>query len=138
MIEEIAQEMGKTIEEIDQILYCQEQVVVITETCHSEEYEIPIFEMIPDEESLEPLDWMQNAIIKQYISLWLSKLNEKNRLVIQKRFGFDGNEPATLRDIGKEMGLTRECVRQIELRSLEYLHKIIIHSGISKDVLLNK
>jgi len=133
-IEEVASKLGKSVEELKQILDCQDQIM-ITETCNSGDFEFPIFEMIPDEESPEPSDWMQDAIVKQYIRLWLSKLNDKDRFIIQKRFGFDGGEPATLGDIGKELGITRERVRQIEARSLERLHKMIINEGISRDIL---
>jgi len=133
-IEEVAAKLDKSVEEVKQILDCQDQVM-ITETCNSGDFEFPIFEMIPDEKLPEPSDWIQNAIVKQYIRLWLSKLNDKDRFIIQRRFGFDGEEAATLGDIGKELGITRERVRQIEARSLERLRKMIIHEGISKDVL---
>jgi len=135
-IEEIASKLNKSVEEIKQISDCQDQVM-ITETCNSGDCEFPIFEMIPDEESPEPSDFIQNAIVKQYVSLWLSKLNDKDRFIIQRRFGFDGGEPATLGDIGKELGITRERVRQIEARSLERLRKMIVYEGIPQDILFS-
>lgn len=67
---------------------------------------------------------------------WLIQLTERQRLVIEKRYGLNGADLATLDVIATELGLTRERVRQIQMEALDHLRKIAKRGNISKDSLL--
>ncbi|WP_429113746.1 sigma factor-like helix-turn-helix DNA-binding protein, partial [Aeromonas rivipollensis] len=66
---------------------------------------------------------------------WLEELNPKQREVLARRFGLLGYEPATLEDVGAEIGLTRERVRQIQVEGLRRLREILLGQGLSIEAL---
>ena len=78
---------------------------------------------------------MQDDDIKQSIVHWLGDLNSKQREVLARRFGLLGYEQSTLEDVGKEIGLTRERVRQIQVEGLRRLREIVTHQGLSMESL---
>jgi RNA polymerase nonessential primary-like sigma factor len=67
---------------------------------------------------------------------WLSKLSDKQRLVIERRFGLDEREPATLDALASELSLTRERVRQIQQDALARLKRTLTAGGIGRDAVL--
>lgn len=67
---------------------------------------------------------------------WLSKLNEKQRYVIMRRFGFDNGDEATLDTLSIEMGVTRERVRQVQQEALSKLKRSFAAHGLKKEQLL--
>ena len=66
-------------------------------------------------------------MLKKHVETLLKELNAKERKIITKRFGIDGNKPKTLEELGKEMGFSKERIRQIEgiaLKKLRAIEKI--------------
>ena len=70
--------------------------------------------------------------------IWLDELNAKQREVLARRFGLLGYEPSTLEDVGKEIGLTRERVRQIQVEALRRLREIVTHQGLNIETLFQE
>ncbi len=70
--------------------------------------------------------------IKKEIEYVLSHLNERERYIIVHRFGLEDNEPKTLREIGKELGISRERVRQIEMRALKKIRALATKRHLKK------
>ena len=73
--------------------------------------------------------------LSENISLWLSELTAKQSEVVARRFGLKGYDVSTLEDVGREIGLTRERVRQIQVEALRRLRIILDKQGISVDSL---
>ncbi|RMD69279.1 MAG: RNA polymerase sigma factor RpoS, partial [Gammaproteobacteria bacterium] len=73
-----------------------------------------LLETIPDERNIDPALLIQDEDLREHLALWLSRLNEKQREVVERRFGLGGYPPTTLEEVGKAVGLTRERVRQIQ------------------------
>jgi RNA polymerase nonessential primary-like sigma factor len=67
---------------------------------------------------------------------WLTKLPDKQRIVIMRRFGLDNDDPATLEELAAEMGVTRERVRQIQQEALIKLKRALTVRGVGRDALL--
>jgi RNA polymerase primary sigma factor/RNA polymerase nonessential primary-like sigma factor len=67
---------------------------------------------------------------------WVQELPEKEQTVIVSRFGLDGSEAKTLEEIGRELGLTRERVRQIEMAALAHLRRTIERKTMTQSDLL--
>lgn len=67
---------------------------------------------------------MQDDDLSQSIDQWLSDLTDKQREVVVRRFGLRGHESCTLEEVGQEIGLTRERVRQIQVEALKRLREI--------------
>jgi RNA polymerase nonessential primary-like sigma factor len=78
---------------------------------------------------------LQNNDIKDSIACWLEELSEKQCEVVSRRFGLRGYESSTLEEVGREIGLTRERVRQIQVEALRRLRGIMETQGLSSDSL---
>ena len=73
--------------------------------------------------------------MKAHVDRWLSELSEKQSEVVVRRFGLRGHEAATLEDVGAEIGLTRERVRQIQVEALKKLRRSLEKQGLSLDAI---
>lgn len=76
---------------------------------------------VPDNNCLSPESNIYNTMLKKYVDKILKQLNPKERKIIISRFGIDGNKPKTLEELGKEMGFSKERIRQIESIALRKL-----------------
>ena len=70
------------------------------------------------------------------ITAWLGQLPARERRVIERRFGLNGNEVATLETLAVELGVTRERVRQVQMESIGHLRQLLRRQGLTKDALL--
>ncbi len=68
---------------------------------------------------------------------WLERLNDKQREVIARRYGLHGYDQSTLEDVAREMGVTRERVRQIQIEALRRLREIMETEGFSAEALFS-
>lgn len=95
-----------------------------------------LLDTIPDSELAEPSRQIEDASLHQAIETWLLELDDKQRQVLERRFGLNGCERATLEQVGQEIGVTRERVRQIQLDALHLLRSIAERQGLSSEALL--
>jgi RNA polymerase nonessential primary-like sigma factor len=94
-----------------------------------------LLDTLPDEQNLDPSLLLQNSDVKEHIDTWLNQLTDKQCAVVEHRFGLHGREVATLEEIGNELGVTRERVRQIQIEAIKRLRQILIREGFSLDTL---
>ena len=94
--------------------------------------------MIPDEHNTDPSLLLQNSDVQRHIDLWLSQLSDKQCAVVERRFGLHGREVATLEEIGNELGVTRERVRQIQIEAIKRLRQILEREGFSLEALFSE
>ena len=85
----------------------------------------------------EPSRCAQKEAMHDIVDHWVWELNDKQRAVVERRFGLHGYRRATLEQIGDEIGVTRERVRQIQLDALKNLRQMMESNGISGDTLLD-
>jgi RNA polymerase nonessential primary-like sigma factor len=85
----------------------------------------------------EPSRCAQKDHVNEIVDHWLCELSDKQRAVVEKRFGLHGYHRETLEKIGKEIGVTRERVRQIQLAALKNLRAMMESHGISGDTILD-
>lgn len=93
-------------------------------------------EVIADDGVRGPEALLQSSEAEHLLESWLGHLTERQRLVIERRYGLSGYEVETLDTIAAELGLTRERVRQIQLEGLDRLRKIVKRGNISRDSVL--
>ena len=86
---------------------------------------------IPDESNVDPATLLQDNDIRANIEIWLYQLNEKQREVVERRFGLNSRDISTLEEVGNELGVTRERVRQIQMEALKRLREIMEREGYS-------
>ena len=82
-----------------------------------------------NEKADDPTSLLQNDSINAHFDEWLARLNDKQREVIERRFGLHGYENATLEQVAKGLGVTRERVRQIQMEALKRLRTILENEG---------
>jgi len=97
---------------------------------------LSVGESIADENTPQPDIRLENAEIETYVREWLGQLNERQRSVIERRYGLNGSEIRTLEQLAQSLNLTRERVRQIQIEALASLRKILRRCGMSRETLL--
>ena len=97
-----------------------------------------LLDTIPDEQNIDPSLVLQNSDVQKHIDIWLEQLSEKQCAVVERRFGLHGREVSTLEEIGTELGVTRERVRQIQLEAIRRLRQILQREGFSLEVLYSE
>jgi len=132
--EDIAKELDVSAKEVSKILKLNERISSVdTPIGNSSDKEL--LDIIPDSNESTPENELQTSDMKLRIIDWLEDLNPKQREVLARRFGLLGYEAATLENVGKEIGLTRERVRQIQVEALKALREVLSQQGLSIDAL---
>jgi RNA polymerase nonessential primary-like sigma factor len=132
--DDIAQAMARPVSEIKRMLNLNERVTSVDVPIGKDE-DRSLLEAIPDDNNLDPFQVLQDDDLNAKLELWLSQLNEKQRIVVERRFGLNGRERATLEQVGHEIGVTRERVRQIQIDALRRLRRILESEGFSGEIL---
>jgi RNA polymerase primary sigma factor len=117
---EIGQSMGITPERVGQILKYAEEPVSL-ETPVGDEEDSSLGDFIEDDELQRPHAAVDAASQAAAVRRVVASLPERERVVLELRYGLGGDEPMTLEDIGRAFGVTRERVRQVEARALAKL-----------------
>ena len=116
---EIAAVVGMTEEKVAELLKVTQPTTSL-ETPVGEE-DTQLGDLIADEDNISVEDQAEYTMLKAQVSTMLTTLTDREREVVVKRFGLDGNAPKTLEGIGDELGVTRERIRQIESKALRKL-----------------
>ena len=132
--EEIAEQLEKPVHDVSRTLRLNERITSV-DTPLGGDSEKALLDILTDENESGPEDRTQNDDMKQSIVKWLFELNAKQREVLARRFGLLGYEAATLEDVGRGIGLTRERVRQIQVEGLRRLREILQGQGLSIEAL---
>ncbi|MFZ0486317.1 MAG: RNA polymerase sigma factor RpoS [Arenicellales bacterium] len=133
--EEIAAKLDTPIEDVKRMLGLDEKIASVDAPFEADQ-ERTLLDAIPDEKASDPADLLQGEEVHGHIAAWLQTLPEKQREVVERRFGLSGREPSTLEQVGLDVGVTRERVRQIQVEALGKLRKILEKQGFSLDNLL--
>ena len=107
------------------------------DSAFGEDSDMSLLDTLSDPQTLNPADEIQNNELSHSLEHWLELLPERQREVLMRRFGLAGFEAATLEDVGEQIGLTRERVRQIQVDALKRLREILLREGLSADTIFN-
>ncbi|TMC24143.1 MAG: RNA polymerase sigma factor RpoD [Chloroflexi bacterium] len=118
--EEIAAQMEITAEKVREIIKVSQEPVSL-ETPIGEEDDSHLGDFIEDHTALAPADAASHQLLKEQVEDVLDSLTERERKVLQLRFGLDDGRSRTLEEVGKEFHVTRERIRQIEAKALRKL-----------------
>ncbi len=129
MAEEIAMEMGIEVERVRNIQNIDQDTVSLEKPIGDDEDKSTLGEFIPDERILSPDQEVSRLILSEQIQEVLAELSPKERKILEMRHGLEDGVQHTLEEVGKEFGVTRERIRQIEAKAHE---KIRQHENINK------
>ena len=135
--EDIALHLDKPIDEVSKMLRLNERISSV-DTPIGGENDKALLDILADDNESSPEDELQDSNIKQNIVSWLQELNAKQREVLARRFGLMGYEPSTLEDVGAEIGLTRERVRQIQVEGLRRLKDMLSSQGLDLESVFSR
>lgn len=136
--EDIAEKLDVSVADVTRMLRLNERVTSVDTPMGGSDNDKALVDMLTDDSDYGPEGEMQENDVREHIMTWLENLNEKQREVLARRFGLLGYEPATLEDVGREIGLTRERVRQIQVEALRRLRDMLRQQGLSLDALFHR
>ncbi len=134
-LEDIAHLLGKTPDEVQDVLALNEHTTSL-DTPFDLDPGSSLLDFLSDEHNAAPDQEVAHRELENLMKLWLTRLSEKHRYVVERRFGLNHIEPATLEELAEEMGLTRERVRQIQQEALVKLKRHFASQGVRKDAVL--
>ncbi|MEN8777517.1 MAG: RNA polymerase sigma factor RpoS [Glaciecola sp.] len=136
--EEIADKLDVPTEDVNKMLRLNERIKSVDSYLSHESDGNSLLDILPDSNHSGPEEKNQEDDIKNNIVMWLQELNPKQREVLSRRFGLMGFEPDTLENVGAEIGLTRERVRQIQVEALRRLKDMLGLQGLSLEVIFSQ
>ncbi len=130
--DDIAQKLNKPLEDVERMLCLAERVTSVDIPVGGEG-ERQLLDIIPDENNPDPSYLLQDESVLEHLDAWLDELDDKQREVVIRRFGLRNHPRGTLEQVGEELGVTRERVRQVQMDALRKLRRILESSGYSRD-----
>jgi RNA polymerase nonessential primary-like sigma factor len=132
--EEVANLLDKPIEDVKEMFGLNERIASVDAPLDSDP-DRSLLDAIADEHTPDPERIMQDEDLHGLVQAWLNELNDKQREVVERRFGLNNREIATLEEVGADIGVTRERVRQIQVEALKRLRVLLEKNGYSIDSL---
>ncbi len=134
---EIAVHMDRPVEEVERLIGLHERVTIGSTSPTGSDDERDLLESLPASADVEPSTQAQDDGVSEILSYWLWELSDEQRKVVESRFGLHGRRRMTLEEIGREIGVTRERVRQIQIEALRNLKKMLKSHGIDSCAVLD-
>ena len=134
-LEDVARLLDRPVGEIRQLLALNERAASLDSPLDIDP-ELTMSDAIADEAAEDPATHLEHEEAEALVAEWVSQLTDRQRLVVERRYGLGGRDVTTLEDIASDLGLTRERVRQIQVEALTTLRKRIARDGLTPDALL--
>ena len=132
--DDIAHLTGHEPQEVRRVLALNERVASLDAPLEIDPT-LSLGDAIADETTQLPEDLLQHSEVEDHVQEWLGQLNDKQRWVIERRFGLNNMEISTLEDLALDLKVTRERVRQIQMEALRMLRQLLRRKGVTKDEL---
>ena len=133
--DDVAHLLGCAVSDVRRLLALNERMTSLDAPLDIDPL-LSIGESIADENTPAPDLRLESEEIAQHVRQWLSQLSERHRCVIERRYGLNGSDIQTLEQLARNLCLTRERVRQIQIEALASLRKILRRAGMSRETLL--
>lgn len=135
---EISASTGRSVKNVEKLLALHERMTVSSASAAvGTNDERSIIDEIPAAAEEEPAAFVQSQAVQRRVERWVWQLSDVQRAVVERRFGLHGCRRHTLEDIGREIGVTRERVRQIQLEALRNLKSMLESDGVDSRAVLD-
>jgi len=134
-VQDIATYLQRDVGEVQRLMALHERVTL--RAGPTDEYGTGPVDLLRAKRNMGPSQCAQKSAVNEIVDHWVWELSDKQREVVERRFGLHGHRRATLEQIGKEIGVTRERVRQIQLDALKNLREMMETNGISGEFMLD-
>ncbi|MES2787844.1 MAG: sigma-70 family RNA polymerase sigma factor [Pseudomonadota bacterium] len=135
-VEDVAALLGRDVHEVAQLLALAEAPRSLDAKFGRDEDGQTLGDSMPDELTVDPTGVTQGHEVEKLLETWLGALSNREKEVLEGRFGLHDREPETLEVLSDRLGLTRERVRQIQNEALVKLRRQMSRNGVSKQALL--
>ncbi len=135
--EEVAVELKLPLAEVKRRLGLNERMASVDAPLGMET-DKSLLDTLADENNPDPSVLLQDSDMRRRIEVWIRQLSHKQLAVVERRFGLHGRDVATLEEIGVELGITRERVRQIQMEAMRRLRLMLEREGFSGAALFNE
>jgi RNA polymerase nonessential primary-like sigma factor len=135
MVDEVARLLDRPADEIRQLLVLNERSSSLDSPLDIDP-DLSMADSMADESSEDPASHLAQQESESLVADWVAQLTDRQRLVVECRYGLGGREASTLEQIASDLGLTRERVRQIQMEALTRLRKRIALDGLTSESLL--
>jgi RNA polymerase nonessential primary-like sigma factor len=132
--EDVAHLLGRPVEEVRRILKLNERMASLDSPLDVDP-SLTIGESIADDQALLPEELLEQSEMQDMLYAWLAALTDKQRWVIEHRYGINDGEVCTLEELAKDLDITRERVRQIQIEAINSLRAMIKRDGLTRDIL---
>ncbi len=133
-VEDVANLLDRPVEEVRRVLALNERLASLDAPLDVDPL-LSLAETIPDEQTPLPEHLFDQAQMAHRLHEWLKELTDKQRWVVERRFGLNDHDIYTLEELAAQLKLTRERVRQIQLEALKVLKRVLRRYGITREVL---
>jgi RNA polymerase nonessential primary-like sigma factor len=133
-VEDVANLLDRPVEEVRRVLALNERLASLDAPLDVDPL-LSLAETIPDEQTPLPEHLFDQAQMATRLHEWLKELTDKQRWVVERRFGLNDHDIYTLEELASQLKLTRERVRQIQLEALKVLRRVLRRYGITREVL---
>jgi RNA polymerase nonessential primary-like sigma factor len=134
-LEQIAHLIERPVEDVRRALALSEHIASLDAPLEIDPNH-SVADAVADDNAIDPASLLQSNEVGNLVSHWVEQLPEKQRRVLERRYGLGGIEISTLEQIATDLGLTRERVRQIQIEALDQLRRVIKRGGVTRDNLL--
>ncbi|MFN6960694.1 MAG: RNA polymerase sigma factor RpoS [Rhodocyclaceae bacterium] len=135
VLEKVASLLHKPVGEIRRLLLLNERTASLDAPLDIDP-ELSIADAIADENAVDPETTVEDEEIARHIEAWVSELPERHRYVVERRYGLNDRDVATLEALAGELGVTRERVRQLQMEALARLRQRMARDGVGVRSLL--
>ncbi|MDN5752662.1 MAG: RNA polymerase sigma factor RpoS [Nitrosospira sp.] len=130
--DDVAHLLGRPVKEVQRMLSLNMSMMSLDAPLDVDP-SLSIGDVMADDPTLGPDLMLEKSEIKHRVQEWLNRLSDKQRCIIEQRYGLNGDDAQTLEQLAKRLELTRERVRQIQLEALQTLRVMLRNDGVSRD-----
>lgn len=134
-LDQIAHLIGRPVEDVRRAITLNEHIASLDAPLEIDP-DHTIADAIADDNALDPQELLQSVEVSDLVNQWVEQLTDKQRRVLERRYGLGGAEISTLEEVAEELNLTRERVRQIQIEALDQLRRVIKRGGVARDNLI--
>lgn len=134
-VEDVAALLGREVQEVAQLLAMAETPKSLDAVVDRSDDEHTLADFMADELAVDPTGVTHNHEVERLLAGWIETLSNREKEVLEGRFGLHHREPETLEVLSDRLGLTRERVRQIQNEALTKLKRQMVRSGVDRDSL---
>ena len=134
-LEQIAHLIDRSVDDVRRAIALNEHIASLDAPLEIDP-DHTIADAIADDNALDPEELLQSSEVGNLVTLWVDQLTDKQRRVLERRYGLGGAEISTLEEVAAELNLTRERVRQIQIEALDQLRRVIKRGGVTRENLL--